>query len=252
MRLNIFSSPPSPAFFSTILSFSGARRPTTCCVVIFPYPMAARSSSPSLRLNSWATCLKRPRLPVFGESQAEFLKIPLTQIPPQGNALLPLLGLYPLEDLGLGPRGPNKFQPISARMVFGRGDDFHRVAVLQLIIERYQPAVHLRPHALMPDIRMNAVGKIDGGGTFGKLPHLALGSKYVYLGGKEIHLDRLEELPIVLQVRLPLQQLPQPRKRFSSFSSIFPFSLYFQWAAIPCSDIWCISHDLIWISILSP
>ena len=36
IRLITFSSPPSSVFFSSVLSFSGARRPITCCVVIFP------------------------------------------------------------------------------------------------------------------------------------------------------------------------------------------------------------------------
>ena len=93
-------------------------------------------------------------------------------------------------------------------MVFNRGDDLHRVSILKLVIEWDQTAVHLCPHALMPDVGMNTVGEIDRGSTLGELPHLPVGGKYIYLCREEVHFDCLQKLPVVLQIHLPLKQLP--------------------------------------------
>ena len=89
----------------------------------------------------------------------EFL---LQEVLSEGHALFPFLGLDPVPDLGYGPGGDHILQPVLAGMVSRLGDDLDRIAVLELIFQRHDVPVHLGPDALVADIRMDAVGKIDG------------------------------------------------------------------------------------------
>ena len=68
----------------------------------------------------------------------------------ESHALYPFLGLDPVPDLGYRPGGNHKLQPILAGMVSRLGDNFDRIAVLQLIFQRYDVPVTLAPMHLLP------------------------------------------------------------------------------------------------------
>ena len=80
------------------------------------------------------------------------------------------------------------------------------------MLQGYQLAVHLGPDTTMSDVGMNAIGKIDRGGTFGKGFHVSFRGKNIDLLGKEFHLDGVHEFPGILQLLLPFEELPEPGK----------------------------------------
>ena len=78
------------------------------------------------------------------------------------------------------------------------------------MLERNDLAVHLGAHALVADVGMDAIGKIDGCRALGQFLHVAPGSENIDHVREQVALDRLHEFLGVRQVALPLQQLPEP------------------------------------------
>ena len=90
------------------------------------------------------------------------------------------------------------------------GEDLHGVAVLQGGVQRDQAAVHLGPDAPMPQLGVDLVSEIQGGGTGGKLHDVPLGSVNKYLVAEDVLLHRLDKLGGARHLPLPLQQLAKP------------------------------------------
>ena len=76
-----------------------------------------------------------------------------------------LLGLDPCLDPRAGLGGLDELEPVPARRVARLGADLDAVAVLELVLERNDLAVHLGADALMADVGMYAVGEVHGRGA---------------------------------------------------------------------------------------
>ena len=59
---------------------------------------------------------------------------------------------------------------------------------------------------------MDAVRKIDRHGADRQIDNIAARRKYKDLVGKNIHLDRIDEIAGIAHILMPFQQLPQPRQ----------------------------------------
>src|SRR3990172_5817322 len=72
----------------------------------------------------------------------------------------------PLPDLGAGARGGDValvgIEPVAAGTTLALcSEDLHNIAVLQLVIERDQPAADLGADAAVAQFRVDAVGEVD-------------------------------------------------------------------------------------------
>ncbi len=145
---------------------------------------------------------------------AQALQLSLQERSTSGDVLLTLLAAEELPDLLAGAAGAHvakmRVQPISAGAApFGR-EDLHLIAVPQLIVQGNDLAVHLRPLAKVADLRMHAVGEIDGRRSSGQFDDVSLGREDVDLLGEEVCLQRIHEFLSVHQLPAPVHQLAQP------------------------------------------
>jgi hypothetical protein len=93
-----------------------------------------------------------------------------------------------------------------------RGNDLDDVAVLQPVIERDQPVVHLRADRAMPDVGVDAIGKVERRGARRQVLDVAFRREHEDLVLEDVELDPLDELGRVglADVALPLHELAQP------------------------------------------
>ena len=126
--------------------------------------------------------------------------------------LAPLLG-EPLLDLLLGPRRGDELQPVARGPgALGlRGEDLDDLAVLELALERDEPAVDAAADALVADLGVHGVGEVDRRRPAGQRDHVALRCEHEDLAGGEVVAQRLEELAGVRGLALPVEQLAHPR-----------------------------------------
>ena len=104
------------------------------------------------------------------------------------------LGLEIVRHHGAGAVGNQELEPFGLRLsVLGR-DDFHLVSGVQNGIERHQMLVHLGGNGLGANLRMDGVGKVQGGGTLGQAALLSLGSEDIDVGGGEVVVDHVQQL----------------------------------------------------------
>ena len=95
--------------------------------------------------------------------------------------------------------------------MFGlRGDDLDDVPVLEAIVERDKPVVHLRANGPMADIGMDAIGEVKRRGARRKVLDLALGREHKDLILEDVELDSLDELRGIADVPLPVHELAEP------------------------------------------
>jgi len=94
-------------------------------------------------------------------------------------------------------------------MVAGLRDDLHHIAVLQLIAQRNNIAVHLGARALVADVGMDAVGEINGGGAFGKGLDISVRRENINVVRKQRHFEVGHEFPGILDILLNLQGFSQ-------------------------------------------
>ena len=96
----------------------------------------------------------------------------------------------------LAARAPrlDVIEPHRVRAGLRRGDDFDHVAIAQLGAQRYQILVDACRRAMVADIGMHVVGKIDDGRAARHSHDLALGREHIDLVREEVDLDVLEEL----------------------------------------------------------
>src|SRR6266446_6479450 len=132
-----------------------------------------------------------------------FLSLTLTDLTPQRQAAGFVFRFQPGFNFGPRPRCDHPAQPVTARHMCGRRENFHGIAVAQLVPQRHDTPIDLGANALMPDVRMHHVGKINRGGTTGERPYFAAWGEDVDLLLEHIDFHGLHELDGVLHVLLP-------------------------------------------------
>ena len=95
------------------------------------------------------------------------------------------------------------------RLSFG-GDDIYRLPVLQPRPKRHPNAIHLGPHARMPDPRVDRIGQINRRRPARQLHNIAFGRETEDLIGIHLKLDVLEEFVVILRILEPFGQALQP------------------------------------------
>ena len=134
----------------------------------------------------------------------------LELLAPAALGVLAALALQEGADLVARPAGPHHRQPVArGPALLLRGQDLDDVAGLELVVQRDDLAVHLRPDAAMADVGVNGVGEVERGRAGGEVLDLTLRREHEHLVLEQVDLQRLEELGRVL-VALRLEQLPQP------------------------------------------
>ena len=154
---------------------------------------------------------------------------------------------------GAGARRADEVEPVLVRVLVRARQDLDDVAVPQLVAERLDLAVDARAGDVIAELRVDLVGEVDRRRAAREDAHVALGREDVDLVLEEVDLHALEELGRVLELLLPLEQLPEPREalRVLLGDAARLRSLYFQCAAMPRSATRCISCVRIWISMRS-
>ena len=111
------------------------------------------------------------------------------------DGVLAAFALEPLADLGLGPRRLGDAQPVARRSggVGLAGDDLDDVGRAQHRVERHETSVHLRAHAVVPDLGVHGVGEVDRRRALDERDDPALGREDVDLVLAEVELQGLEE-----------------------------------------------------------
>ena len=151
---------------------------------------------------------------------AETFRLFLKHLETVLNVLLALLFLEPRADLAARFRGSDDVQPVAARPVVCLvRDDRDDIAILQLILERHHFAVDLGTDAVMPDLRVDAVGKIDRIRSFRQVQYIALRRKDKDLIGEDIDLQGLEIFFRVLEFLLQAHHLAEPVHLLVDFRS---------------------------------
>ena len=113
-------------------------------------------------------------------------------------------------------RTANDFQPVQAGFpCFGR-DDFDNITVFEFIIERYDFAINLGPHTMMADFRMNAVSKINGNRSLGKVDDITPRREDKDFIGKCVELQGIDKFFGIARI-LPFQKIAQPPHFFIKF-----------------------------------
>ena len=128
---------------------------------------------------------------------------------------IPLLPAEPLANLlaraGGGDVAVVFLQPVAARTDFRlAGHDFDHVAVLQLVVEPDHAVVDLGADAVVPDLGVNPIGKIERSRAGRQLDDVALRGEDVDLVLEDIRLQRFDELFRVADFLAPLHELAQP------------------------------------------
>ena len=142
--------------------------------------------------------------------EAEPPRLLLEQLAPELEAALLLLGVDVVLDLVARPRGDDEVQPVAARMMPGRGDNLHDVAVAEARAQRHHLAVDPRADALMADVGVDGVREVDRRRVARKRLHLPGRREDVDLFGIELDLQVLQELLRIADLLLELEQLAKP------------------------------------------
>ena len=90
------------------------------------------------------------------------------------------------------------------------GDDLDDVAVLELVVERHEAVVDLRPDAGMADVGVDAVREVERRRARGQVLDVAARREHEHLVLEEVELEALDELGGVGDVALPLHELAHP------------------------------------------
>ena len=91
-----------------------------------------------------------------------------------------------------------------------RRDDLDDVAVLEPVVERHEPVVHLRADRAVADVGVDPVREVERRRAGGQVLDVAAGREHEDLVLEDVELDSLDELGRVRDVALPVHQLPEP------------------------------------------
>src|SRR5712675_1193399 len=92
-----------------------------------------------------------------------------------------LLQIDPVANFAARVRRLNNAQPIAARPVPLLRENLDHIAANDFVAQGHHLPVNLGAHALMADLGVHQIGKINGSGTARELQHAALGSESVNL-----------------------------------------------------------------------
>ena len=120
------------------------------------------------------------------------------------------LGANEVLDLVPGMRRDHHVQPVAVRLVPGLRDDLDDVAVLEARPERDDLSVDAGADALMSDVGVNRIGKVDRRRAARERFHQALRREGIDLLRIQIDLEVLDEFVRVARLLLVLEQLPHP------------------------------------------
>ena len=127
------------------------------------------------------------------------------------DVLVALLALEPLADLLARVARPDHVHPVAGGPVLPlRRDDLDDIAVLEAVVERDEPVVHLRPDAAVADVGVDPVGEVERGRAGRKVADVALRGEDEDLVLEDVELDPLDELGGVRDLLLPVHQLAEP------------------------------------------
>ena len=104
----------------------------------------------------------------------------------------------------------DEIEPRRIRTRGGRGDDLDLIAVFQFGAQGHELVIDARRSAMMSDVGVHAVGKIDRGCSSRQRHDLALGREDIDLLGEKVALDVLEKFLGIARLGLNLQQAFQP------------------------------------------
>ena len=142
---------------------------------------------------------------------AQALGLLFQHIPAPDNILFPLFFLEPGTNLGSSIRGGYNIQPIPTRPIIGLvGNNSYLIAVLQLVLQRYNLAINLGTYAVMSHLGVDAVGKINRHRTLRQVYNISIWSKDKYLIRENIHLQGFQILAGIIYLMLQIHHLPQP------------------------------------------
>ena len=153
--------------------------------------------------------------------QQRFLDLDLTVLEAPLQQLLGILRrlgrllAQRLLDLRSRLGGLDERQPVALGRLRGRGDDLHRVAVLEHVSDGHILSVHLTRNAPTADLGVDGEGKVEHGGALGQLDHLAGGREDVDLVLIEVRAELLHQVHRVGRLGLEhgadvAQELVQP------------------------------------------
>src|SRR6266511_2161414 len=147
------------------------------------------------------------------ERHAEAAELALGHLAPDLDRA-PVLGLPgELADPRLRAARLHEGEPVLRGVRVRRGEDLDGVAVLQLVAERDEPAVHLRADGVLADLGVDRVREVHRGRAARQALHRPLRREDEDLVREEVHLHRLEELARVGELLLELDELAQPAER---------------------------------------
>src|SRR5699024_7685086 len=86
------------------------------------------------------------------------------------NNFITALFREPVSNPITGSTGPDESKPIlrRARAFILIGEDFHRVAVVEHCVQRYEATIHSGTHSSVSNLGVHTISKIDRGRTRGQ------------------------------------------------------------------------------------
>ena len=124
---------------------------------------------------------------------AELFNLSLNEFLTACDIFLAILTLEPRTNFLARITRCHDIQPVAAWTIIGTiCNDFDKIAILELILKRHDTPVDLRANAVMSNLRVYAIGKINRVGAFGQNDKVAPRREDKYLVAEEIQLQRLK------------------------------------------------------------
>ena len=158
---------------------------------------------------------QRRQVLTLAELEAQLPHQLFQEHPPPLHVFRPLPLLEPLPYLLPRVRSVDEaqvgVQPVPAWPAVRLGrEDLDDVTVVELVVQRHHPPIHLGTDAVVSKVSVNPVGEIKRGRPFGQVLDLPLGRIDEDLITKHVRSDRLQELLSTVQLPVPVNQLAQP------------------------------------------
>ena len=142
---------------------------------------------------------------------AEAFNLTLQHFTALDDIFLTALLLEPAFDFVARIGRADNINPVTARSVgLLGGDNLYDIAVLQLVVKRYNASVDLGTYAAVAYIRMDAVSEVNRHTAYRQVDNISARRKDKDLIGKDIHLDRVHKVTRIIHILVPFQKLTQP------------------------------------------
>ena len=139
------------------------------------------------------------------EGKLELPELPLQYLPPFRCHFLSFF-LKCMLDAASCPAGDYKIEPVFRGLLLSRSDDLHLIAIRQFLADGHQLVIDFGPYALVSDIRMDFISKIEGRGTGRQYFQITVGCKDIYLFAEKVEFKVIHKIQGI-GFRI-LQQLP--------------------------------------------